>query len=250
MNIFFDSMTQRFYPHYSTNLRIKHLFGVSYSPFLLNDFAYIVSHDLKAPLRAIGSLATWLEADYSDKLDEEGKTTLSLIVQRTQRMHNLIDGILNYSKVGRDQSKITMVKTHELVLKIADMLSIPENIKLILEAELPDVQYEEIKLQQVFQNLMSNAIKFMDKPAGEIRISFIEKQHHFEFSVTDNGPGIDKVYHKKVFQIFQTLQARDKLESTGVGLSIVKKIVESYGGKISIDSEVGYGTTFTFSVLK
>lgn len=216
----------------------------------LNDFAYIVSHDLKAPLRAIGSLATWLEADYSDKLDEEGKTTLSLIVQRTQRMHNLIDGILNYSKVGRDQSKITMVKTHELVLKIADMLSIPENIKLILEAELPDVQYEEIKLQQVFQNLMSNAIKFMDKPAGEIRISFIEQQHNFEFSVTDNGPGIDKVYHKKVFQIFQTLQARDKLESTGVGLSIVKKIVESYGGKISIDSEVGNGTTFTFSVLK
>lgn len=86
-------------------------------------------------------------------------------------MHNLIDGILNYSKVGRDQSKITTVKTHELVLKIADMLSIPENIQLILEGELPDVQYEEIKAQQVFQNLMSNAIKFMDKPQGEMRSS-------------------------------------------------------------------------------
>jgi len=216
----------------------------------LNDFAYIVSHDLKAPLRAIGSLATWLEADYSDKLDEEGKTTLSLMVQRTQRMHNLIDGILNYSKVGRDQSKITTVKTHELVLKIADMLSIPENIQLILEGQLPDVQYEEIKLQQVFQNLMSNAVKFMDKPKGEIRISFIEHQHNIEFSVKDNGPGIDKVYHKKVFQIFQTLQARDEFESTGVGLSIVKKIIEGYGGKISIDSEVGNGTTFTFTVIK
>ncbi len=216
----------------------------------LNDFAYIVSHDLKAPLRAIGSLATWLEADYSDKLDEEGQETLKLLVQRTQRMHNLIEGILNYSRLGRAAENLTNVKTNDLVAKIIDILSPPKSIQIKVLNKLPDVYYEEVKLQQVIQNLLSNAIKFMDKPQGLITIDVIEKKKYFEFVVEDNGPGIEKAYFEKIFQIFQTLKARDEFESTGIGLTIVKKIVENFGGTISVNSEIGKGTIFKFTVLK
>lgn len=216
----------------------------------LNDFAYIVSHDLKAPLRAIGSLATWLEADYSDKLDEEGKETLSLLVQRTQRMHNMIEGILNYSRYGRKSEKLERINTQEMVTKIVDLLAPPKHIRIEIKNILPDVNYEEIKLQQVFQNLMSNAIKFMDKEQGYITVESYEEGKHVYFKITDNGPGIEKAYFDKIFQIFQTLQARDQFESTGIGLSIVKKIVENYGGKITVESTINVGTTFTFSVLK
>lgn len=216
----------------------------------LNDFAYIVSHDLKAPLRAIGSLATWLEADYSDKLDEEGKETLGLLVQRTQRMHNMIEGILNYSRYGRKSDQMEWVDTQELVYKIIDLLSPPKHIHIKIKNKLPRVLYEEVKLQQVFQNLLSNAIKFMNKPEGHIAIESYEEGKHIYFKISDNGPGIEKAYFDKIFQIFQTLQARDQFESTGIGLSIVKKIVENYGGTITVDSTINVGTSFTFSVLK
>lgn len=216
----------------------------------LNDFAYIVSHDLKAPLRAIGSLATWLEADYSDKLDLEGQETLKLLVQRTQRMHNLIEGILNYSRLGRTIENLTIVKTNELVLKIIDILSPPNSIQIKVVNNLPNVVYEEVKLQQVFQNLISNAIKFMDKPQGIIEIEAIDNKGFVEFFIKDNGPGIESAYFEKIFQIFQTLKARDEFESTGIGLTIVKKIVENFGGTVSVTSQIGKGSIFRFTVLK
>lgn len=216
----------------------------------LNDFAYIVSHDLKAPLRAIGSLATWLENDYSEKLDEEGKETLQLMVQRTQRMNNLIDGVLKYSKVGRTQDERKEIQTNNFVEKIIDLLAPPSNIKITIEKELPNVFFEETKLQQVIQNLISNAIKFMNKSEGKISIDYQEFDDEFQFSVSDNGPGIEQQYYDKIFQIFQTLNARDSVESTGVGLSIVKKIVENFGGKIWLTSNYGEGTTFYFTIKK
>lgn len=216
----------------------------------LNDFAYIVSHDLKAPLRAIGSLATWLQADYSDKLDEEGKQTLGLLVQRTQRMHNMIEGILNYSKLGRHAEQKELIHTTELVHKVIDLLSPPSSIHIQILSHLPDVYYEEVKLQQIFQNLLSNAIKFMDKPIGLITIESVDEGKYIKFKISDNGPGIEKNYFEKIFQIFQTLKSRDEFESTGIGLSIVKKIVENFGGTISVESNINIGTTFTFSVLK
>jgi PAS domain S-box-containing protein len=216
----------------------------------LNDFAYIVSHDLKAPLRGIGSLATWLEEDYKNKIDKEGQESLHLLVQRTQRMHNLIDGILNYSRVGRTSENIEKVETQNLVVKIIDLISPPSHIHISIDNKLPDVYFDEVKLQQVFQNLLSNAIKFSDKPTGEIIVKSKDDGNFIIFSVTDNGPGIDQNYFEKIFQMFQTLNSRDTFESTGIGLAIVKKIVENYGGKIWLNSKVNEGTTFYFSVKK
>lgn len=216
----------------------------------LNEFAYIVSHDLKAPLRAIGSLATWLQADYSDKIDTDGKEALSLLVQRTERMHNLIDGILNYSKISKTKENRIKVNTQKLVEDIIDSLQAPSHIKIITEENLPDVYFDEIKLQQVFQNLISNAIKFIDKKYGEIVISSKTNNSYIEFSIKDNGPGIKKEYHEKIFQIFQTLNARDEFESTGIGLTIVKKIIENNGGNIYVNSENNEGTTFLFTIKK
>ena len=218
----------------------------------LNDFAYIVSHDLKAPLRAIASLSSFLEADYSEKLDQAGKEQLSLLVTRTKRMHNLIDGILRYSRVTKTSEEKDEVNLNKLVMEIADSIipTVNKNIEVKIENKLPTIICEPTRIEQIFQNLISNAIKFMDKIKGEIRITCIGNNGFWEFSVKDNGPGIEEKYYEKIFQIFQTLQARDDFESTGVGLSIVKKIVEKGGGSIWVDSKVGEGSTFYFTLPK
>lgn len=216
----------------------------------LNDFAYIVSHDLKAPLRAIGSLANWILADYADKFDEDGKEQMNLLLSRVKRMHDLIEGILQYSRVGRIREEKIEVNLNGLVPEIIDMIAPPENIEIKIENELPTILCEKTRIQQVFQNLLSNAIKFMDKPKGEIKIGCIENNGCWRFSVTDNGPGIDEKHFTKIFQIFQTLSPRDEFESTGIGLSIVKKIIEMYGGEVWVESKVGYGSTFFFTLPK
>lgn len=216
----------------------------------LNDFAYIVSHDLKAPLRGIGSLATWLENDYADKLDQEGKETLRLLVQRTQRMHNLIDGILHFSKIGKSLEQNTLIHTQALVNKIIQETSVPSHIKIEVENNLEDIHFDENYFTQIIKHLLGNAIKFMDKPQGLIQIDCIPHQEFTEFTISDNGPGINEKYHDKIFQIFQTVNARDEFESTGIGLSIVKKILETAGGKITVKAKEGEGTKFSFLIKK
>jgi len=216
----------------------------------LKDFAYIVSHDLKAPLRAISSLVDWISTDYADKFDEEGKEMLSLLLGRAKRMQDLIDGVLQYSRIGRIRGEKVEVNLNELVAEVIDMIAPPENISIKVENELPSILFERTRIEQVFQNLLSNGVKFMDKPKGEIKIGCVEDGSYWKFSVADNGPGIEEKYFEKIFQIFQTLSPRDELESTGVGLSVVKKIVETYGGKIWVESKVGYGSTFFFTLPK
>ncbi len=216
----------------------------------LKDFAYIISHDLKAPLRGISTLTEWITKDYSDKLDDDGKEQMRLLSSRVDRMHNLIEGVLQYSRVGRAEEQHTPVNLNELVPEIIDMLSAPESIKITIEDELPVIECEQTRIMQVFQNLLSNAIKYMDKPEGQITIKCREDADSWIFSVADNGPGIEEKYFKKIFQIFQTLSARDDFESTGVGLTVTKKIVELYGGKIWVESTPGHGSTFFFSLLK
>lgn len=216
----------------------------------LRDFAYIVSHDLKAPLRSIGSLSDWLIQDYTDVLDEEGKELLKLLKTRIGRMHGLIEGVLQYSKVGRLQDEKEKVDINELLVEIVDSLDPPKSCVVLIDTKLPTVSYDRIRLQQVFQNLLSNAIKFLDKKEGRIEVLFLEEDTYYEFSVKDNGPGIEEAYFKKIFQIFQTLKAKDEYESTGIGLSIVKRIVELNGGSINIVSEVGVGSTFSFTIPK
>jgi signal transduction histidine kinase len=216
----------------------------------LKDFAYIISHDLKAPLRGISTLTEWIINDYMDKLDEDGKEQMKLLSSRVDRMHNLIEGVLQYSRVGRAEEQYVESNLNELVPEVIDMISPPENIEIITENELPTVRCEQTRILQVFQNLLSNAIKYMDKPDGHIKIGCREDNNVWVFSVADNGPGIDEKYFKKIFQIFQTLSARDDFESTGVGLTVTKKIVELYGGKIWVESEPGQGSTFFFTLPK
>jgi len=232
------------------NNRLKLLDELERSNSELKDFAYIVSHDLKAPLRAITSLAEWISADYCDKLDEDGKEQLSLLLNRTRRMHNLIEGILEYSRIGRLKEKKDEVDLMALVREVITMIDPPENIEIEIVDTLPVIICEKTRIGQVFQNLLSNAMQYMDKPKGKITIQCTKDQKYWKFTVMDNGPGIEKRYFEKIFQIFQTLKPRDEVESTGVGLTIVKKIVEMHGGTIGVESTVGEGSTFFFTIPK
>jgi PAS domain S-box-containing protein len=216
----------------------------------LKSFAYVVSHDLKAPLRAIGALADWLSTDYVDKFDEEGKEHMRLLVSRVHRMGNLIDGILQYSRVGRVREAPVAVDVGEILQDVIDFIAPSPNVNITVEKSLPTIVIEPTRIQQIFQNLLSNAIKYMDKPQCEIRIACKPEGEHWKFSVSDNGPGIESRHFEKIFQLFQTLAPRDRVESTGVGLALVKKIVEMYGGNIWIESTPGQGSTFFFTLPK
>lgn len=215
----------------------------------LDQFAYVVSHDLKAPLRAIANLSEWIEEDLGTELEEDVKNNMNLLRGRVQRMQNLIDGILNYSRVGRIKSTYEKTNVNSLVKEVINIVSVPDAFTVDIPKQLPTIYTNNIWLEQIFSNLISNAIKYHDQPSGKIIIDFEDKNKLYQFSVADDGPGIPKEYHEKVFIIFQTLQARDKKENTGVGLAIVKKIVEEQGGTIWIESE-GRGSKFIFTLPK
>lgn len=216
----------------------------------LKDFAYIVSHDLKAPLRAIGSISQWIHTDYHDKLDDDGRMQLDLLLSRVHRMQGLIEGILAYSRVTRVKEEKEFIDLNKLVKEAIEMVAPPEKFTIVVDENLPTLEYGPTRLLQIFQNIIGNAVKYNDKDAGQIEIRCIENQHNWAISITDNGPGIEEKYFEKIFQIFQTLKSRDEFESTGIGLTIVKKIVEGNGGKISVTSLPGKQTTFTFTILK
>lgn len=210
----------------------------------LKQFAYIVSHDLKAPLRAISSLVQWIREDYADAFDADGQEQMELLLGRVRRMEQLIEGVLHYSRIGRIEEEPVTVNLNKLVTELIDLLAPPAHVDVQVEGRLPVVQGDKTRLGQLFQNLLSNAIKFMDKERGEIRIGCTEAGAMYRFHVSDNGPGIPEKDFERIFQIFQTLQSRDTYESTGVGLTLVKKIVELNGGTVSVASEVGRGSTF------
>ncbi|HTH60132.1 MAG TPA: PAS domain S-box protein [Paraburkholderia sp.] len=214
----------------------------------LTNFAYVVSHDLKAPLRGIGSLADWLSVDYADKFDDEGREHMRLLISRVHRMSALIDGILQYSRVGRVRETPVVIDLNVLVREVIDLLAPPETITVTVEDALPTVLAERTRIQQVFQNLISNAIKYMDKPVGKVRIGCTQHAGKWQFSVSDNGPGIEPRHFERIFQLFQTLAPRDRVESTGVGLTLARKILDMYGGEIWVESVVGLGSTFYFTL--
>jgi two-component system sensor kinase FixL len=214
----------------------------------LKNFAYVVSHDLKAPLRAIGSLAEWIATDYADKFDDEGREHLRLLVGRARRMDALIDGILQYSRVGRADEGRTDVDLDALMHEVIDSLAPPTHIQIAIDTPLPTVHIERTRMQQVFQNLISNAIKYIDKPQGEVHLGCIAEKKTWKFYVRDNGPGIEQRHFERIFQLFQTLVPRDRVESTGVGLALVKKIIELHDGSVWLESKVGEGSTFFFTL--
>jgi light-regulated signal transduction histidine kinase (bacteriophytochrome) len=214
------------------------------------DFAYIVSHDLKAPLRGIKSLVEWISADYADKLDENGREQMKLLAKCVERMHNLIEGVLQYSRVTRDEGQLASVNLSELVPQVIDSIAPPQNVSIRIANELPTITFEPTHITQVFQNLLDNALKHTDKPQVQVTVGCVEEDGCWKFSVCDNGPGIDEKHFERIFQMFQTLRAHDEMESTGVGLTIVRKIVEMHGGKIWVESKLGEGSTFYFTIPK
>ncbi len=216
----------------------------------LQDFAHITAHDLKAPLRAIGTLAHWISTDYANKFDKPGREKVELLVGRAERMSELIDGVLRYSEIGRTRYEEQEVDLNTLLSEVISEVGPPENIEVVVEDELPTVRCEKMCMMQIFQNLLVNAVKYMDKPEGRIKVGAVGEENFWKFGVADNGPGIEEKYFEKIFEVFQTLSTRDEVEATGIGLSIVKKIVETYGGKIWVESEVGSGSTFFFTFPK
>ncbi|MEX0967532.1 MAG: ATP-binding protein [Bacteroidia bacterium] len=216
----------------------------------LRQFAYIVSHDLKAPLRAISNMASWIQKDYANALDNDGRELLEMIINRSVRMDDFINAILDYSKVGRLKHDVCEVRINDLVTEVLENLQPPASIKVEVQPDLPVLAFERVKLYQVFQNLIGNAIKFNDKANGAISVFCKEDGKHWIIGIKDNGIGIEKKYHKKIFQLFQTLSFRDETQDTGVGLAVVKKIVESNFGTIWLESEKGIGSTFYFSIPK
>lgn len=214
----------------------------------LHEYAHIVSHDLKSPLRNIDALVSWIKEDNKNKLDAITHQNLELIEKTLENMENLISNILAYSSSGTSQDNDELVALDEIVHNIIKVNLIPENISISILNKLPMIYGDATKFQQLFQNLISNAIKFSDKENGIVEVDYIETETHYQFSVKDNGIGIEKKYHEKIFKIFQSLTKRE--DSTGIGLSITKKIVELYHGKIWLDSQQGIGTTFYFTIEK
>ena len=216
----------------------------------LADFAHIAAHDLKTPLRGIGTLADWIATDYVDKFDEEGRKKVKLLVGRTERMGELIDSILLYSEAGYVGQKTEEVDLNLLLTEAIDKINPPENIEISIENRLPILIRVKTAIMQIFENLLGNAVKYMDKPDGQIRISCVEENGFWKFSVADNGPGVEEEYFEKIFKIFQMLLPWDKCGSVGIGLAIVKKIIETYGGNIWVESKPGEGSTFFFTLPK
>ncbi len=212
----------------------------------LDQFAYVVSHDLKAPLRAMANLSEWLEEDLADQLTDESRQHLSLLRGRVHRMGALIDGILHYSRAGRVQ-QVETVDVSALLCEVIELLAPPPEVLIVVEPGMPALKTEKIPLEQVFMNLIGNAIKYATCPDARVWVSVREEKKYYEFAIADNGSGIAPEYHHKIWGLFQRLEARDKVEGTGIGLSLVKKIVESRGGRVWVESEMGAGATFRFT---
>ncbi len=213
----------------------------------LDQFAYVVSHDLKAPLRGIEVASRWVEEDMGKELPANVQEYLMMMRIRVHRMENLINGILALARIGRNNQAQEEVDVQQLLTEVVDMISPPKKFRIKIQDSMPTLVTVRVQLEQVFSNLISNAIKYHDKESGLIAVTHHETDTAHVFSVSDNGPGIDPEYHKRIFVIFQTLQERDAVESTGVGLAIVKKIIENKGGTIWVDSKLGQGATFTFT---
>jgi light-regulated signal transduction histidine kinase (bacteriophytochrome) len=213
----------------------------------LDQFAYVTSHDLKSPLRGIHNLSVWIEEDMGNRITPEVHEHFKLMRGRVQRMESLINGLLEYAHVGRSIGKTETVNVNVLLAEVVDWISPPPQVKIQIASDMPTLQTDKLRLQQVFANLIENAVKHRGRVDGEISVGFESTGQFYRFSVSDNGQGIESKYHQQIFKIFQTLVRRDQLEGTGIGLSLVKKVVESKGGKMSLESSPGQGATFRFT---
>ena len=213
----------------------------------LEKFAYVASHDLKSPLRAIDNLTKWLEEDLDDVLNDRNRAHMEKLRGRVLRMENLLDDLLEYSRAGRNLDNSEIIKSERLVREISDFLDVPKGFVVKADESLKGINVPRMPLEQIFHNLVGNALKHHDKEKGTITVSAKNRGEFYEFSVADDGPGIPKKYQEQVFEMFQTLKSRDEVEGSGMGLALVKKIVHNFGGQLRLESEEGQGSTFIFT---
>lgn len=216
----------------------------------LEQFAYIASHDLKTPLRGIGNLVSFLEMDlekFGKDVSEnpEFQKNTTRIKSQVQRMENLINGILEYSSVGKNKNVLEMVDIKKIVQQQVMDLNVEDQVKFT--GKFPKFKTHRIPLEQIFSNLIGNSVKHHDKNDLQIKVSVSEDDSYYTFAVSDNGPGIDDRYHEKIFEPFNVLNSNDRANNTGIGLSIVKKLIQKYNGVLTLDSEVGVGTRISFT---
>jgi len=213
----------------------------------LNNFAHIVSHDLKSPLRSIDALIHWIIEDNETNFNEETKTSFNMLLNKVTKMENLINGILNYSSIDKIEQKTITIDINTIINDILETIHIPKHIN-INYTNMPVINADKFRIHQLFQNLISNAIKSIDKTHGYININYTQLKHYHQFNISDNGTGIEQKYHDRIFKVFQTLESNHS--SAGVGLSIAKKITTMYQGDIWFDSIINEGTTFHFTLKK
>ena len=213
----------------------------------LDEFAYMASHDLRSPPRAIDNLAEWIAEDQENQFSSQSREDLKTLRGRAKRMEGLLDGLLQYSRVGRVEHAVEEVDCSAMVREIAELLDKPASFTVEVSGERPPLRTPRVPLEQVVRNLIDNAIKHHDRPGGCIAVSATQRDGMVELSISDDGPGIDPQYHDQVFNIFETIKTRDEVEGRGMGLAMVKKIVETQGGKITLDLIPGEGATFRFT---
>ncbi|MBF4473588.1 MULTISPECIES: sensor histidine kinase [Flavobacterium] len=214
----------------------------------LNEYAHVVSHDLKAPLRNIDTLINWVLEDNKDKMGESCLDSLNKVLFNVEKMDLLIKGILAYSTVDKLESEERLIDFNQVIDEIKREIHIPKNIEILIINNLPKIKGNTWRFKQLMQNLIQNSINYNDKAQGRIEIGCTEKEQDFEFYIKDNGIGIAEKYHDMIFKIFTKLESNN--QNSGVGLSIVNKIIEYYKGSIWLESKENIGTTFFFTLPK
>ena len=214
----------------------------------LNEYAHMVSHDLKSPLQSIDALTIWLQEDFEHKLGNDGKETINLIRENVEKIDTLLSAILKYATIGKKDRELHSIDADNLLSKIVEQYSSLKNISIHIPKKLPQLKADNYRLTQLFKNLIDNAIKFNDKATKKVEIGFLEEENSWQFYVSDNGKGFEKEYFKKIFTAFFKLE--NDYKSAGIGLSIVKKIIEIYKGKIWVESQLNLGSTFYFTIKK
>jgi len=212
----------------------------------LDQFAYVASHDLKAPMRGIRQLVNWINSDPNNTFSERTQRHLGLLDGRVARLQGLLSSLLDYSRVGRRGTKVETFEPQACLQDVWSLLSPPEGFEFEIKNIIPELTTDKAAFEQVMMNILGNSIKHHDQKRGHITLDAVAEDHYFKFSIADDGPGIEPRFHDKIFEMFQTLKPRDEVEGSGMGLSLVKKAIEQLGGRLSIVSEpeTSRGTVF------
>jgi len=228
--------------------------ALSASNLELDQFAYVASHDLKAPLRGISNLAQWIQEDLGETVNQETREHLTMMQRRVMRLDALIDGVLDYARAGRSKGGVSEVDVNLMLAEVIELLAPKATVRIEIGTAMPRLHGVAVALQQVFMNLIGNALKHSRRDDVVVRIAVQERRTSspagrtmYRFSVSDNGPGIEPRFHERIWGLFQVLQPRDEVEGSGIGLSVAKKLVEARGGQVGVESELGQGATFWFT---